>query len=276
MGLDKIPIVMYTMSLDSWLYKCADFPYGYLRLRNKSIAIKGFVHWVSDIIVWFDLREEVFGDMSIPDSCGFGDGIERELLDRKGFPLSDGKINPAPAISFPLKNPAIGNSGVGTLSGGIESHTFGNGSSSIGKTDSLGRVEEMLYSRRGIKNWVYKKLYRHRTHVDLKALISKPTIPTHRCSAQAKIQPFQPHDIHCVMWLDTLEIGCYFRATFRSYSQLMATLRCMNFERKGYIDARADPTPGRSRLKEPPILSRSYLESLKLFGQYHEHNYKSL
>ena len=46
-------------------------------------------------------------------------GVELEL----SVPLrrSDGKINPAPPISFPLKNPAIGNSGVGTLSGGIKS-----------------------------------------------------------------------------------------------------------------------------------------------------------
>lgn len=82
-GSAKIPIVVYTMSLDSWHYKRVNYPYDYLRLRNRSVAIKGFVHWVSDI-VWFDLREEVFGDTSVPDSCGFGDGIERELLERKG------------------------------------------------------------------------------------------------------------------------------------------------------------------------------------------------
>ncbi|KAM7505277.1 hypothetical protein LguiB_004181 [Lonicera macranthoides] len=80
----KIPIVVYTMSLDSRKYKCVDFPYGYLRLRNRSVSINGFLHWVSDIIVWFDLHKELFGDMSVPDSCGSDDDVERELLDRKG------------------------------------------------------------------------------------------------------------------------------------------------------------------------------------------------
>ncbi|KAM7505269.1 hypothetical protein LguiB_004173 [Lonicera macranthoides] len=87
-GPCKFSLLVYTLSLDSW--RSTEIPPPSSYFCSSAFELNGVFHWLSyvsgkqKIIVSFDLCDEVFSQMALPDSCAIGDEIIWKLVVLKG------------------------------------------------------------------------------------------------------------------------------------------------------------------------------------------------
>ncbi|CAK9188485.1 unnamed protein product [Ilex paraguariensis] len=81
---------VYTLSLDSWKEKKVAVP-DVIFKTQLAICVNGFLHWLAynkstkvEVIVLFDLDNEVFRQIALPDSYTFQSKIDRKLVILKG------------------------------------------------------------------------------------------------------------------------------------------------------------------------------------------------
>lgn len=88
LALGRIMVFVYTFSSDSWRLMEVVAPIS--RFYSRAITLNGVFYWIErvsnkmEIIVSFDLCDEVFGQMTVPDSCGFDDETKSELVVLRG------------------------------------------------------------------------------------------------------------------------------------------------------------------------------------------------
>lgn len=82
---EKMVVWVYTMSLDSW--KKLDLSLVYMQLQCRApVMVNGILHWLTNrfvsgnLIVAFDVNEEVVRHVSVPDNFGSRFGISRQLV----------------------------------------------------------------------------------------------------------------------------------------------------------------------------------------------------
>ncbi|CAK9156624.1 unnamed protein product [Ilex paraguariensis] len=85
---NSTPVSVYSLGSDSWRAIRVAVPD--MTFRLGAVSVNGFLHWLAyqlkeiELIVSFDLRNEVFQQMAMPDSCGFDYEIKREIVVLKG------------------------------------------------------------------------------------------------------------------------------------------------------------------------------------------------
>ncbi|CAK9184033.1 unnamed protein product [Ilex paraguariensis] len=87
-GGGPIPVSIYTSSSDSWKVIQAAVPD--MSFRVGATSFNGFLHWMAykhtemELIISFDLSNEVFQQIAVPGYCGFDCNIKREIVVLKG------------------------------------------------------------------------------------------------------------------------------------------------------------------------------------------------